>query len=229
MARKTKGDTNGETDLIVEASPETTVTVEAETLPAAGGRRAAVLQLIRDNPIPAGMFWAGLGWLVLSGSGVKRPEAGGAQQAVTGAQQAFSGVVTRTQGTARRVATGARERGASVVGRARNAVTTARSAATSAALTARERSASQAQRARSSAQQIMTEHPIVLELAAVGAGAAVGLGLPATKQERELVGARVNEARPRLNQAMEKLDTVAEQAVDKMQQAVDQSRVSQPQ
>ena len=212
MARTKKSDATDATDgtaVSVRAAPETEVSVQATTKTpdsgTAGTGGGALLRAIRENPIPAGMVWAGLGWLALAAAEARRP--------ATGAQQAVAGVATRTQETVGSVTSGARQRAQRVAGRTRGAIGVARVVATGALSTARERSAIEARRAQAAAQRLTTEKPEVLELAAVAAGAAVGLAVPATPQERQLV-------EPQRDQIIEKLDTAAAQAVEKVQQTI---------
>ena len=217
MARK-KADPTAETDVTVRASPETQLTIEA-TSPTKGGSAAGgaatVLQAIRDNPVPAGMIWAGLGWMVLSAAGARRPQ-------VDGAQQAVAGVASTTQETVSQVATGVQDRARSLVGRTRGAVGASRMVVMGTASTARERATAGALRARDTVQRLTTEKPEVLELAAAAAGAAVALALPATEPERQLVS-------PRRDEILEKLDEVAMQAVEKVEQVVEPPQQPSPQ
>ncbi len=232
---------NGEVDVTATASPDTQVTVEATgtqpaggDAPAGGGATAALLQAVRENPIPAGMIWAGLGWLVASAVGAKRPQ--------VGAAQAVTGVATKTQQTIGQLTTGAQQRAGrttetvtgavgqlraagqqraqSATGRAKDAVTGARATLTDVASTARERATTQGQRARTGVRQMVSEKPVVVEVAAVAAGTAVGLAIPATPREQRLLA-------PRREQILDRLDTVGEQAVDKVQQMLEQSQQSQ--
>lgn len=237
MAARRKAQASEETDVRIRATPETDLKVETTSgeSPARtsqGGGASAVLQVVRENPVPVGLVWAGLGWLVLSAAGVKRPQpagaqqaVAGAQQAVTGAQQAVTGVVGKTQETVGQVATGAqtrarglaggaRQRTQQAAGRARDAIDGARFAAVAGARVARTRAVDGAQRARTAAQTVVTQRPEVLQLAAAGAGAAVGLLVPATPTERKLVA-------PRRQDIVAKVDAVAEQALEKVEQTLE--------
>ncbi len=69
-------------------------------------------------------------------------------------------------------------------------------------------------RPRETVQRVSREKPQVLELGGMVAGAAVGLALPATPQERNIIA-------PQREQIVQKLDSVADQAVGKVQQAVE--------
>jgi hypothetical protein len=63
-------------------------------------------------------------------------------------------------------------------------------------------------------RQLVTQQPAVIDLAAVAAGAAVGLAVPATKPERELVAQR-------RKQVIETLDSAGAQTVEKVRRAVE--------
>jgi len=210
MAKK-KADETRETDVTVRASPETQVTVEASGSSrrgsGGGGASATVLQAIRENPVPAGMIWAGLGWLALSAAGARRPQ--------TGAQEAVAGVATTTQATVTQVARGVQQRVSALVGRARGVISTGGTVATAAASSARERAEAEARRGRETLVRVATEKPEVVEIAAVAAGAAVALALPATQPERQALA-------PRRDEILRKLDEVGEQAVGKLEQVVAQ-------
>lgn len=206
--RATSG--GGETDNT--ARPASTARVTDETTTQTTAKQsttsgAGLLRTIRENPVPAGLVWAGLGWLALAAAGVKRPAMGGGQEAA-------ADVAAKAQGTMSQAATAAQTRARSAAGRARGAVRLARVTATGAASTARERSTSVALRARDSVSTLVTQKPEALELVAAAAGAAVALAVPPTKPERKLVD-------PRREQIIQKLNSAGEQAVDKVQQALE--------
>jgi hypothetical protein len=77
-------------------------------------------------------------------------------------------------------------------------------------LAARERGASAADQGR----RLVTQQPAVLDLAAVAAEAAVGLAVPATKPERELVTQR-------RQQVIQTLDSAGGKAVERLRRAVE--------
>jgi hypothetical protein len=236
MAARRKKDAADETEVTVRAAPETQVSVETtgprDAAAPQGPSAQGVLRILRENPVPAGLVWAGLGWLALSAAGAKRPQAAGAQQAVAGAQQAVVGVAARTQGTVSGAVTGAQQRARGVTAaardraqagsrRAREVVDGARFATVAGTRTVRSKAATAAERVRTSAQSVATERPEVLELAAAGAGAVVGIMLPATPQERQLVA-------PHRDEIIEKADTVAEQVLEKVEQTLEQPEQSPP-
>ena len=158
------------------------------------GRR--LVNVVRDNPIPAAMVGIGLGWLFFGGR--ERPSG----TYTTGQRQPES------QRGVKAVADRAGEIGEEVADRARDMANTVR-------YDAREG-------ARLASDQFRA-NPLAMAAAAVAIGVAAGLAIPATSQERELMG----EARDRLvdrakdvaSDAKEKLQAVAERTIDQAKTA----------
>ena len=152
------------------------------------GRR--LVNVVRDNPIPAAMVGVGLTWLLFGGRG---HSSGGYDN------QRSAGV----QGGVRAVADRAGEMGEQVADRARDVANTVK-------YDAREG-------ARLASDQFRA-NPLAMAAAAVAVGVAVGLAIPATPQERELMGEvrdrLVDRAKDVATETKEKLQTVAERTID---------------
>jgi hypothetical protein len=110
MAKKNDGGPK-RTDVTVRADPETEVKIETAGSKGATGAAKRVLQAVQANPIPAGMIWAGLGWLALARSG-SRSSAGQASSIVSSAQQSVGSVATGARGAISTVAEGTTSRDA---------------------------------------------------------------------------------------------------------------------
>ena len=179
--------------------------VKEATVGKAQGAGSTIVETVRANPVPAALTGIGLGWLLVSarrqsqaqgvyrtgafaydyppryeepGAGVPSPG-----QAVERARDKAGETATQVQDKAGQVASQAQDR-ASRLG---------------------EQASYQARRASGGFQRMLQENPLVVGALAVGTGAAVGLAIPETAKEHEVMG----EAR----------DTVVEKAQEKAQEA----------
>lgn len=197
---------------------------------------------IRENPLPAAMAAAGLGWLILSSRDQRSPTrfasgepdefaipdesygapgvrdkvrnvaediADRAQDLTEKTQEATQRVVQKTKETGDRVAQKAREAGDRVADTADQAVHRVQ------------------QTARNTARRVETkyeESPMGIGAVALALGLAIGLSLPATRKEGELMGdARdklVDRTRERLADTTEKVEKVVERALPEVQNVV---------
>ena len=229
-----------ETEVVLTATPSTEVTIEAgpKSSASAPHQPNSIIQAIKQNPIPAGMVWLGVGWLMLARSRSQQSQgdqrqsptadvASKAEQTLVGVmsttQQSVGNIGTATQQSVGKVVTTVQESVGAVSGRARTALTQAQSLSTTAASAARDRASEVAGRATveasnvvNSAQRLLTERPLAMEVGAVAAGALAGLALPETKPEQQLL----TPARQRL---MPTMDEVGEQTVAKVEQVVSQN------
>ncbi len=171
---------------------------------------STVVQFIRDNPIPFALLGVGVGMLALN----KQKSAGPSY----GLSDTGSNGPSRPQLT---------DRARDLAGRATNVVSSAassvRDAAGSAADTTRQQftdlSDQATQKARAASGQFkntLQENPMALGLAALTAGAVVGLTLPSTRIESEYMG----ETRDRL---VDQARSVAHDAVDKVQRVTEEA------
>jgi ElaB/YqjD/DUF883 family membrane-anchored ribosome-binding protein len=207
----------------------------------------SLAQTIRENPLPAAMAAAGLGWLILS-SREQRPAsqftasrftngdpgefaipdesdsatgvrgrvrdvaenvADKAQDLTEKAQEATQRVVQKAKDTGDRVAQKARETGDRVADRADQAVHRVQATA------------------RNTARRVETkyeESPMGIGAVALALGLAIGLSVPSTRKEAELMGdARdklVDKTRERLAETTEKVEKVVERALPEVQNVV---------
>lgn len=196
-------------------------------------------QTVRDNPLPAAMAAAGIGWLLLSsrnerstprftdGVGDYLPDetdksrmesgmrhaaetvSGKAHELTERVQETGHRVAQRAQETTQRVAQRARETGARVAERADHAMHRARD------------------RARTAAHRVENQYeesPIGLGVVALAVGLAVGLSIPATRREAELMGnARdklVDKTRETVASTTDRVERVIERAIPEVQNVV---------
>ncbi len=199
---------------------------------------SSLVQYIRDNPIPFALLGLGVGMLALnkrrhedlpyaSGRNI------GSRSYYSSQGDDWDDAQTRMTGHARNiggsgVADSAREAAANVADTARAAADRAKGAVTSAASTVRDVASSAADSTRQQFNQVsdsarqgarvasdrfnstLKDNPIALGVAALAAGALVGLSLPTTRVEGEYMG----EARDRL---VDQAKSVAHEAAEKVQ------------
>lgn len=152
-----------------------------------------LLKTIRENPIPAGIAAASLAWLFTRNNS-------SAQRTLRQAGN-VAGNVSNTAGEAVGSAAGAAGDAVSnVAGAAGDAVSTVAS-------TVKE----QGQQAQSQLHRMLLDNPLAVGAAAVAIGAVVGLAVPETPQEHQLMG----QARDVL---FEKAQTAAQDTLQKVQQ-----------
>lgn len=165
----------------------------ADRVSGAGHR---LVDVVRDNPIPAAMVGIGLGWLFWGG----RQRSSGYYQTNQPQSGSLQGV--------RAVADRASEMGGQVADRAKDVANTVR-------YDAREG-------ARLASDQFRA-NPLAMGAAAVAIGVAAGLAIPETRQERELMGdvrdKLVDRAKDVASDTKEKLQAVAERTIDQAKAA----------
>ena len=182
---------------------------------------SSVMDTIRQNPLPAALTGIGLGWLFVNArrSSSSRPPYRDAAY-VEGYPPAYgyplryedeSGsssageVVGRARDRVGETATQAQDRAGEVAGRAQDRVSNLG-----------DQARYQAQRASGGFQRMLRENPLAVGALAVGTGAAVGLAIPQTSQEHEVMGeARdtlVESAQENAQDVQQRVQQVAEEA-----------------
>lgn len=165
-----------------------------------------IVETIKQHPVPAALAAVGLGWLWRSReraaatgaraesypTGYVEPRTGGG--AMGQAQERAGEAASQVQGEARQAADQAQQRVGEWTGQAQE----------------------QMQSARGQFDRLLQENPLAVALAAFGLGAAVGLAVPETPQERQVMGqardTMVDKAQSAAQQTMEKAQHVAERA-----------------
>jgi ElaB/YqjD/DUF883 family membrane-anchored ribosome-binding protein len=194
---------------------------------------SSIVQFIRENPVSFAFIGIGAGMLAFSGK--RKNDYSYGSRRDYGAPNAYAGYrgddwntgESSTSDQARGVASGVADKARDVAGRASDAVSSAtssvREAASSAVDTTREQFSNVSEQARHGAQvatdqfrSTLQDSPLALGIAALAAGAIVGLSLPSTRIEGEYMGeARdrvVDRAKSMAHDATEKVQRVTEEA-----------------
>jgi ElaB/YqjD/DUF883 family membrane-anchored ribosome-binding protein len=195
-------------------------------------------QTIRENPLPAAMAAAGLGWLLLSSRDQRTTS-----RLTTGEPDEFaipdeSYHATGIRAGARNVADNVtetahdlRETASDLTGRAQEAtqrvVQRAKATGDRVADRADEAMHRAQERARVTARRVenqFEENPMGLGAVALALGLAIGLSVPSTRREAELVGdARdrlVDKTRERVAETKDRVERVVERALPEVQNVV---------
>ena len=179
---------------------------------------SGIMGTIRQNPLPAALTGIGLGWLLmnakssgssLQGPGVRTrdyPSPYEGQSSTGGATTTSAGeVVGRARDRVGETATQAQDKAGEVASRAQDR-----------ASQLGYRARHQAQRASGGFQRMLQENPLAMGALGVGVGAAVGLAIPQTSQEHQVMGeARdtlVESAQERAQDVQQRVQQVAEEA-----------------
>lgn len=190
----------------------------------ARGTGSSLMETLRQNPVPAALAAAGIGWLWMNrapstaggtgayrsayrtasqpsyettGTSYRRAQYGGG--GIDAAQNAVRGTVSQVQDKASQIADQAQSNAGQLANQAQSGVNT---------LVAGTQQ--QAQRAQGQVQQMLQETPLAVGGIAFALGAAVGLAIPATPPENQLMG----EARDTL---MQKAQSTAQDTLHKVQ------------
>jgi ElaB/YqjD/DUF883 family membrane-anchored ribosome-binding protein len=196
-------------------------------------KNSGLAQTVRDNPIPAALTGAGivgLAWLIAggrsqdSGTGTGQqslPEATYGEPyrqeypygSPTGYDYGDSG---SEQGRVGRSAEQARQRAGEMSGQARERMSQAGDRTREQAGRAQAQAQEQAQRAQGGFERALQENPLAVGIAAIGIGAAVGLAIPSTAKENELMGETrdklANRAQRQVQEASQRAQRVAQEA-----------------
>ena len=173
---------------------EAAVSNATETARGAGAR---MLETIKQNPLPAALAGIGIGWLVMkSRSGSSGSQSSG--QSSGQMQQKVGETVGEVQERTGQMVSGAQERTGQMVSGAQ------------------ERVGQVAQQTQGQAQRLLQENPLAVGGIALALGAAVGLALPETQQEQQLMGQTrdrlLEQAKATAKETQEKIQQVAEEA-----------------
>ncbi len=198
---------------------------------------SSVVQYIRDNPVPFAFIGLGAGMLAWSTRRKEQPRYYSSRDFQTGAygrsersdwdtgepsftdraRNVASGVADKARETAGNVADSARSAADRATAAVSSAATSVRDVASSAADTTRQQLSQVSDQARQGARvasdrfkNTLQENPMALGVAALAAGAIVGLTLPTTRVENEYMG----ETRDRL---VDQAKSIAHDAAEKVQ------------
>ncbi|MCA1717374.1 MAG: DUF3618 domain-containing protein, partial [Actinobacteria bacterium] len=188
--------------------------VKEATVGKAQGAGSTIVETVRANPLPAALTGLGLGWLFMSARRQssaqlryqgkpygypshyeeRDPSGPSTGQAVERARDKVGETASQAQDKAGQVASQAQDQVSRLGDQTRY----------------------QARRASGGFQRMLQENPLVVGALAVGTGAAVGLAIPETAKEHEVMGeARdtfVEKAQEKAEEAQQKVQRVAEEA-----------------
>ncbi len=185
---------------------------------------SGIMETIRANPLPAALTGIGLAWLLVS---ARRSSSGQTSYYQDRAYPYDYDYPSRYQDRSTSTSSSSSSSAGQTLGQAQSRVADAASEtqqrAGELASHAQDRLSNlphqaryQAQRASSTFQRMLRENPLAMGALAVGTGAAVGLAIPESTKEHEVMGeARdtfVEKAQEKAQEAQEKVQRVAEQA-----------------
>jgi ElaB/YqjD/DUF883 family membrane-anchored ribosome-binding protein len=195
---------------------------------------SGIMETIRANPLPAALTGIGFGWLFMSARrssssaqaryrgrayaydyppayGDRATSTPSAGQALGRARDKVGETASQAQDQAEQVASQAQDKAGQVASQAQDRVSRLS-----------DQARYQAQRASGGFQRMLQENPLTVGALAVGVGAAVGLAVPQTSQEHEVMGeARdtfVEKAQEKAEEAQQKVQQVAQEAQSAAQQ-----------
>ncbi len=200
------------------------------------GTSSTIVGIIRSNPLPVALTGIGLGWLFMNrrGQGQRHPrfqdrryaydyprdyeERGpsgpSAGRALDRAQSRVGETANRAQDRVGETASRAQDRAGQIADRAQARVSRLG-----------DRAQYQARRASGGFQRMLRENPLTVGALAVGLGAGVGLAVPQTAREHEVMGeARdnlVEKAQEKTQDAQQRVQRVAEEAQSAARQEAD--------
>lgn len=197
---------------------------------------ASMTETVRQNPVPALLAGIGIGWLLMKSREVdghaayRRTERyrtspefryGYGYDTSTGAMGRMAG---HTRESVAETAADVRERISDVTARAQETLSDATARA-------QEQAQVRGQQVRGQFERLMQENPLAMGACALACGAALGLLLPSTRKEDELLGGArdtlVESARETAQETMQKVQRVAEEAQHAAQEgAKDQGRAA---
>jgi ElaB/YqjD/DUF883 family membrane-anchored ribosome-binding protein len=225
--------TIGKAEKIMANVSDTVSDLTERTGTAVKDSSSSIVQYIRDNPVSFAFIGIGAGMLAFSGK--RKNDYSYGSRRDYGAPNAYGGYRGDDWNTgessisdrARQVASGVADKAREATDRASDAVSSAtssvREAASSAVDTTREQFSHVSEQARHGAQvatdqfrSTLHDSPLALGIAALAAGAIVGLSLPSTRIEGEYMG----EARDRV---VDKAKSMAHEAGEKVQRVTEEA------
>ena len=199
----------------------------------AGQTGGGLLATVRDNPIPAALAAIGIGWLWMKrGTTQSSTYRYGAYEETYGygpGSDAYSpqygatsggpGVTDQARERAGEIAENVRGTAGSVAGQVGDTAGQVGDRISSAASDMPYRVQETARTAQERMGDFMQQNPLAAGAAALAAGAVVGLMVPATQRERELMG-------PARERVIEQAGTAVEHAAERVQQAAEEVQTS---
>jgi ElaB/YqjD/DUF883 family membrane-anchored ribosome-binding protein len=197
--------TIGKAEKIMSSVSEAVSDMSGRAGTAVSDSSSSVMQYVRENPIPLAFVGLGLGLLAMN----KRRASSSVHSSGRASDPSF---VDRASSVMGGVADSARGAATGVTDKARAAAGTLRDAASTGADTARQQVSQVSERVRGT----FGENPMALGLAAVAAGALVGMSLPSTRVEGQYLG----QTRDKL---FDQAKSMAQEMVGKVQRVTEQA------
>jgi uncharacterized protein YjbJ (UPF0337 family) len=189
----------------------------------ARGAGSTVVETIKQHPVPAALAGLSLGWLYLN-----RPSGG---QAPYQARSTVGETVGRAQERAGQLAGQAQESAGEVADRAQATAGQVAGRAQYTAGQVAERAQRQARSVQGQFRGMLQENPLAVGGAAAALGVAVGLGLPATRQEDRLMGqtrdSLMQQAQAVAQETQQKVQRVAEEAQTAAQREAQEQQLTE--
>jgi ElaB/YqjD/DUF883 family membrane-anchored ribosome-binding protein len=200
---------------------------------------SGIVGTIRSNPLPAALTGIGLGWLLMSAR-----RQGPARGSYRNGAYAYDyppryeergsspgQAVERTRDRAGEAATQVQDKAGQVASQAQDKAGQVANQAQDRASRLGEQARYQARRAGDGFQRILQENPLAVGALGVGVGAAVGLAIPETTREHEVMGeARdtvVEKAQEKAQDAQQRVQQVAQEAQSAAQQEAENQGLTQ--
>jgi ElaB/YqjD/DUF883 family membrane-anchored ribosome-binding protein len=210
--------------------------VKEATVGKAQDAGSGIMDTIRQNPLPAALTGIGLGWLFVNAR--KQSSYRPTYRDVTYRDAAYVEGYPPTSGaygyppryedegmggsSAAQAAERARDKVGETAGRAQDKAGELASRTQDGASQLGDQARYQARRAGDGFQRVLQENPLTVGALAVGVGAAIGLAIPETSKEHEVMGeARdnlVDKAQEKVQETQQKAQKVAEEAQSAAQQ-----------
>jgi hypothetical protein len=192
-------------------------------------------ETVKNNPVPVTLIGLGIGWLMVAGSRDNHPSRTGAtaSHARDSVGVAASGAVDKAgqmvQG-AREHTGAARERMGEMAHSAQERMGEASARLGEVAQSMRYQVRSQSAQVRDTFTYLRDEQPLILGVLGFALGAALGAGLPPTRQEDELMGEMRDEAMHRAREVgaeqLDKVKHVASAATEAATEQADKEGIS---
>lgn len=226
--------------------------VKEATVGRAREARSGIVDTVRANPLPVAITGIGLGWLLMGarrqdaprhGDDVRRyrtptneyaPEVD--EYPLDNGHEGTDGsstgeAVGRARDKVGETATQAQDKAGDLAGRAKGGASDLGSRTREKAGFIGSQARRQAGRAGSGFQRMLDENPLAVGAVAVGAGAAIGLAIPETSKEHEVMGeardAVVEKGKEKAQEAQQKVQRVAEEAQGAAQQEAEAQGLKQ--
>lgn len=179
--------------------------------------RPSIMQTVKGNPIPAAFALGGLGWLWTHRTSGSTTVVQGQSEYEYESRPAFDSRHGQSAtGAIGEAAATVQDKAGQVIGQTGNTVASTASHVGETANQVGQKAGQVAGQTGSQFQRLMQENPLTVGVAAIGLGAALGLVVPETQQESQVMGqARdtlMDKATQTVQETMGKVGTIAQKA-----------------